>query len=184
MICSWGFYLKTYLLIYLFSPFVTCKFRKSPYICNAKSNVVNTAPPSTRIDAQYEIGLFLCPSVNHIVGIHELVPYTKFVDVAYAIKAFGCLSQPFLLTGRTAFDLAITGNGSRSCIQSLQENLPNTAKSNAVCYNQVPRWTHQRYQPSRYGWIVIIPCSLLYWRAQFPTVRYCSSAMLALLFRL
>lgn len=49
--------------------------------------------PSTRIDAQYEIGLFLCPSVNHIVVIHELVPYTKFVDVAYAINAFGCLSH-------------------------------------------------------------------------------------------
>lgn len=113
---------------------ITNTFKISSYICNAKSNVVNTAPSSTRIDAQYEIGLFLCPSVNHIVGIHELVPYTKFVDVAYAINAFGCLSQPFLLTGRTAFDLAITGNGSRSCILWVQENLPDTAKSNAVCY--------------------------------------------------
>jgi len=44
------------------------------------------APSSTRIDAQYEIGLFLCPSVNHIVGIHELVPFTKFVDVAICDK--------------------------------------------------------------------------------------------------
>ena len=55
----------------------------------------NAVPSSTRIDAQYEIGLFLCPPVNHIVGILEMVPYTKFVDVAYAINAFGCLSQLF-----------------------------------------------------------------------------------------
>ena len=78
---------------------ITNTFKISSYICNAKSNVVNTAPSSTRIDAQYEIGLFLCPSVNHIVGIHELVPYTKFVDVAYAINAFGCLSQHYSSIG-------------------------------------------------------------------------------------
>ena len=59
-------------------------------------------PSSTRIDAQYEIGLFLCPSVNHIVGIHELVPFTKFVDFAICDKCIR-LSFPhfFALRNRT-----------------------------------------------------------------------------------
>ena len=114
---------------------ITNTFKISSYICNAKSNVVNTAPSSTRIDAQYEIGLFLCPSVNHIVGIHELAPNTTLAIFAICNKCIR-LSFPHYICSavNTLIDLAITGNGSRSCILWVQENLPDTAKSNAVCY--------------------------------------------------
>ncbi len=59
------------------SRIITNTFKYSPYICNAKTLMMLIIPSSTRIDAQYEIGLFLCPSVNHLVEILEMIPYTK-----------------------------------------------------------------------------------------------------------
>ena len=67
-------YINTYLHIYIF---IFWYFNNSPYICSAKLITAIAVPSSTRIDAQYEIGLFLCPSVNHLVEILEMVPYTK-----------------------------------------------------------------------------------------------------------
>ena len=115
------------------SRIITNTFKYSPYICSAKFNTAIAVPSSTRIDAQYEIGLFLCPSVNHIVVILEMVPYTKFVDVAICDKCIR-LSFPtfFALRNRTVLSLATSGNGSRSCIRLVQENLPKIAKLNTV----------------------------------------------------
>lgn len=103
----------------VFSISIFWYFNNSPYICSAKFNTAIAVPSSTRIDAQYEIGLFLCPSVNHIVEILEMVPYTKFVDVAICDKCIR-LSFPtfFALRNRTVLSLATSGNGSRSCIHT------------------------------------------------------------------
>ena len=64
--------------------------------------------PSTRIDAQYEIGLFLCPSVNHIVGIHELVPYTKLAIFAICNKCIRLSFPHFICSEGEYYDCLAT----------------------------------------------------------------------------
>ena len=111
------------------SRIITNTFKISSYICNAKSNVVNTAPSSTRIDAQYEIGLFLCPSVNHIVGIHELVPYTKLAIFAICNKCIRLSFPHFICSEGEYYDcLATREMAAVLASYRVQENLPKIAK--------------------------------------------------------
>ena len=138
--------LRTFLILHLHNS------NKNAYLCSAKLTVViNT--DGHRIDAQYEIGLFLCPSVNHIVGIHELVPYTKFVDIAICDKSIRLSFPTFICSTVNAMvDLAITGNDSRSCIHTGARELAKTAKSTIVlCYNQIQRCSLHHHQPTKHG---------------------------------
>ena len=95
--------------------------------------------PSTRIDAQYEIGLFLCPSVNHIVGIHELVPYTKLAIFAICNKCIRLSFPHFICSEGEYYDcLATREMAAVLASYRVQENLPKIAKLHNDMLNSNP----------------------------------------------
>lgn len=111
------------------SRIITNTFKISSYICNAKTLMMLIIPSSTRIDAQYEIGLFLCPSVNHIVQMSEMVPYTKFVDVAICDKCIR-LSFPNFIARKGCIVSVLANREMAAVLAScwVQENLPKMPK--------------------------------------------------------
>ena len=99
----------------------------------------------------------------------------------YAIKAFGCLSQHFI-TRKGCIVVSLATREMAAVLASIrvQENLPKNAKLSTICYKQIPWCNQHQHQPSQYGSIVKTHCSHRFLRTRYPTVRYCSLAMLPL----